>query len=228
MEAEMERRVSCWMALAALQALLAQGCAAPAPAAVPQAPLLTIDAARYDEAFDAVLRACAEASLPVAFRDRRGGTVWTQPVSAPSLIEPWWWWRGSRHLSLEDTLNHHRAWAVIEFRPAEAPPGPEALEGPQGPRVPDPAAPPDLLALRAEGDLTRHAGPMTMQVCVYLERQEGVGLRRDTWSRRVSSAAQVIDPATEEPVAATSWVAVGRDPVREERLLAAIRQSLER
>lgn len=196
---------------ATLSLLALCGCAG-GPAAAPGGEaVLRFDATEYPRVFDAALRVCVDAGLPPSVRDRRGGAIWTDPAPAPTLLEPWRPTAGQGRDPVEDTLNNQRRSAVLEFRAAGAPAPPEASAGA------------DLLALGAAGtDLTRAQGGVELRVSVLVERLNRAGLRRDTWSRRASSAAVVIDPATGRPLPATTWVAVGRDPVLERRLLEAV------
>ncbi len=64
--------------------VLATGCAKP-----PQGPaFLTIESARYREAFDAAMAASRANDMSPSLRDRRLGVIDTEPSIAGTVIEP--------------------------------------------------------------------------------------------------------------------------------------------
>jgi hypothetical protein len=168
-------------------ALAAAGCAAERP---PQ--VLRFDAARYGEAFDAAIAAAHRRGMPPELRDRRGGIIETQPVLAPSWLEPW-----RSGASRESTVTMERRRVRFEFVAAGTP-----------------QEPVDLLA---------HEGEIDLRVWVLVERAFAPGVRRDTWSRALTTRAVIIrSAAAGSPPVSDFWEPIHRDLELEQELLAAI------
>lgn len=167
--------------------------------------VLVIEPGRYAEAFEAAAEAGRRAGMPPDVRDVRLGRIETAADFAASLLEPW----ADPGADFESTVSFQRRRAVFEFAPVDAP-------------APEAPATPDLLgAGEPPPDLTRHEGPLALRVRVFLERASAPGLRRSTWSRRLTTRA-VIVRGEEERLPAAFWTPIGRDRACEERLRAEI------
>ncbi len=186
------------------------GCgAAPGPRS------LTIQAGDYAKAFDAAVEAAREAGLPAVYRDRRSGLVETAALPGGSILEPWTTDNPTLGAALESTIAYQRRRARFEFRP----------EGAPGAAPPPPA--PDLLAVGPPpADLTQQGGPLVLEVRVVLERAYSAGIRRDTWSRALTTRARIIHAGERDDP--DFWTPVARDGDFERRLLARVREKLER
>lgn len=206
--------------LAALVSLA--GCAS---SAGPQ--YLRVDSSRYEQAFDAALAAARDHKLAPTLRDRRGGLIETDPVIAASVLD---FWRGGNTTfgqAVENTMAFQRRHARFEFTPAGAAPAPPAPATPGSPGTPGtPGTVPDLLGGETV-DLSRVEGDLELRVQVVVERCYEPGVRRDTWTRRLTTTAVIRRPAT-DPTAPTGryWTPVARDPAFERRLLAAVEDAL--
>lgn len=203
--------ISCCAVMMVLLGMI--GCASPSGPTY-----LTVAPEQYDEAFDAAVNVARGHGLTPGLRDRRGGVIETEPARAGSVLEPWDRLNASPGRAMENTVSHQRRIARFEFLPVafapdRARPG-ESLTGP------------DILAERHEPtDLTTHDGELELRVWVYVERFHRPGVRRSTWSRRMTTTARVIDPEDERPMR-SSWTPVRRDPDVERRLLARVQREL--
>jgi hypothetical protein len=180
--------------------------------------LLVISSEQYPHAFlMAIDQARREGYVP-ALRDQRAGIIETQTVDTGSMLEPWRDDHPDFDTALENTLVHQRRRLRIEFTPRDTPPDETDRDNLAGP---------DLLAADDSAqDLTIYDGPLEMRVWAYLERAHTVGWRRDTWSRRLTTRAQVIDPQTGLRLPPVHWQPISRDPVFERRFCARIEQLL--
>ncbi len=187
--------------------VLATGCAKP-----PQGPaFLTIESARYREAFDAAMAASRANDMSPSLRDRRLGVIDTEPSIAGTVIEPWRSGDDSLGQAWENTLVFQRRRARFEFTPA-------SFREPQGTGVPD------LLGVAGPPlDLTAYDGAVELRVSVVVERSFTPGIRRDTWSRAGMTRAVIRRPVS-SPDTPTKpfWTPVTRDTAFERRLLAEV------
>ncbi len=201
----------------------AAGCAAePAPQ------FLTLDAAQYQDAFDAAVEAARRAGLTPSLRDRRGGVIETDPRIAASILEPWRSGHETLGQALENTLTFQRRRARFEFTAAGS-----WADPPSGREPPRRLTGPDLFGTQTQPlDLTDHAGPLELRVWVYLERAHTPGLRRSTWTSGKTTRTTSVSPQPrriDDPVETTTfWEPVARDGVFEDRLLIAVRRLLRR
>ena len=168
----------------------------------------------YHKAFEAAIEVGRAHGLPPALRDRRRGVIETEPRIASSVLD---FWRGentSLGQSLENTIAFQRHRARFEFTPAGSPPDPPAGE---------PATDgPDVFATVPALDLTEYEGPLELRVTVVVERAHQPGVRRSTWTRRLTTQARIVSAQTGFQRLPSGWAPVARDPAFERRLLAAV------
>ena len=191
--------------------VLATGCTT-----APEGPaFLTIDAARYSEAFDAAMAASRANDMSPSLRDRRLGVIDTEPSIAGSVIEPWRSANDSLSEAWENTLVFQRRRARFEFTPA-------SFREPQG------TGGPDLLGVAGSPlDLTTYQGPVELRVSVIVERSFTPGIRRDTWSSRGVTRTVILRPVSSPRTPTTPfWTPVTRDTAFERRLLAEVAVTL--
>jgi len=184
--------------------------------ATPEGPAyLTIDAALYEQAFDAAMAASRANDMPPAMRDRRAGLIDTKATIASSILEPWRRGNASLDQAMENTVVFQRRRARFEFTPGSF-------------RDPTAGSELDLLGLSGPRlDLTTFEGPVEVRVWVVVERAYSPGIRRDTWSRRNTTRTVVTRPATNPGVPTTEfWAPVTRDLAFERRLLAEVAELL--
>jgi hypothetical protein len=171
--------------------LAATGCAAQRPPEV-----LRIDAARYQQAFDAALETARRHGMPPALRDRRGGIIETQAVLAASWLEPW-----RSDASRESTVTMERRRVRFEFVAAD---------------------PPAVVR-----DLLEYQGAIELRVWVVVDRAYSPGVRRDTWSRALTTRATITRPSLAYPVPSTDfWDTIHRDLPLETDFLTEVGQAL--
>lgn len=192
----------------------AGGCQSPAEPS--GAGYLEIPAGAYDRAFDAVLAAVDEAGMPAILRDPRSGLIETEPAHAPSFLEPWVEDGADARQRWENTIALQQRRARIAFSRRDAPPVPPAPPSLEGPR----------LLTATSIDLTAEPEPLELRVQVFLERVHRPGLRRHTWSRRLTTRSEIVPAGSQAPLAASSWTVVARDHAFEQRLLARIEAAL--
>jgi hypothetical protein len=174
--------------------------------------VLVIESGRYAEAFEAAADVGRRAGMPPVVRDVRLGQIETAADFAASLLEPW----ADPGANVENTVNFQRRRAVFGFAPLDTP----------APDAPATAAP-DLLGVgEPPPDLTRHQGPLGLRVRVFLERAAAPGLRRSTWSRRLTTRA-VIVRGDAERLPTVFWTPIGRDRACEDRLRREVAEVLE-
>lgn len=200
---------------------VAVGCA---PSPTPR--FLTLDAARYPDAFDAAVEAARIVGMPPALRDRRGGVIETDPSIAASILEPWRSGQETLGQALENTLTFQRRRARFEFTAAGA-----GADPPSGREPPAPLTGPDLFGTRTQPvDFTDYSGTLELRVWVYLERAHTPGLRRSTWTRSKTTRTTSVSPQPrriDDPVEPTTfWEPIARDTAFEGRLLSAVSRRL--
>jgi len=191
--------------------MMATGCAKP-----PQGPaFLTIDSARYQEAFEAAMGASRANDMAPSLRDRRLGVIDSEPSIAGSIIEPWRTGSDSLGQAWENTLVFQRRRARFEFTPV-------AFREPQTTGVPD------LLGVAGPPlDLTTYDGAVELRVSVVVERSFSPGIRRDTWATAGTTRAVIRRPVTNPDTPTTPfWTPVSRDTAFERRLLAEVAVAL--
>jgi hypothetical protein len=193
------------------------GCAAPVGPAS-----LEVDSGRYAEAFDAAAASASAIGLEPSLRDRRAGLIETAPRIAGSILEPWVPGNATLGAAFENTIAFQRRRVRFEFDPHR-------------PDTPVPATPsatgsaprgPDLFGVGPRSpDLTQYGGQLVLRVRVYVERAVAPGLRRDTWSRALTTQA-TIRYEGEPALPAVFWEPIGRDEALERRLLADVGRRL--
>jgi hypothetical protein len=194
-----------------IMCIMATGCARP-----PEGPaFLTIDSARYREAFDASMAASRANGMPPSLRDRRLGVIDTEPSIAGSVIEPWRTGSDSLGQAWENTIEFQRRRTRFEFTPA-------SFREPQGTGVPD------LLGVAGPPlDLTTYDGAIELRDSVVVERSFTPGIRRDTWSSAGTTRAVILRPAsTPDTPTKPFWTPLTRDTAFERRLLAEVADKL--
>lgn len=210
---------------AALVAAVGAAAGLTACAATEGPSVVTIPRDRYADAFQAALEVIRDEDMVTALRDRDGGVIETQPRRAAGVLEPWRTDNDSFAQAAENTLALRRRRVRIEFVSTDFAP----------PRV-DPQAPlegPDLLGgASTPGELRAPqggTGPIEIRAWVTLDRADVPGLRRFTWTRRLTTVAldprDPIDPR-EGVEASSAWTPSERDEAMERRLLGAIEQRL--
>ncbi len=183
--------------------------------------VIVLDAGTYHEAFDAAVETARRHRMPAEMKDRRRGVIETEAAHAGSLLEPWRTDNASFVQTLDNTFAHQRRRTRFEFIPA----------GFRPPAVPDDEdlPGPDVFAEDAPTmDLTQVDGELELRVWVYLERAYTPGLRRDTWSRRLTTRSRIhpTDPEA-SPLPGRHWTPVARDKAYEKRLLGRIARILD-
>lgn len=191
--------------------------------------VLTITPDQYAAAFDAALEAARRDGLTPLLKHRRSGVIETDTNAAGSLLEPWRTDNATFGQSLENTLGYQQRRARFEF----------SRVGFQ-PEQADEVVPPI--------DLTQAEGELELRVLVFVERANTPGLRRDTWSRRLTTRTRTTaaEPLTRSQTGEIEnisedetlrradfanlgnpfWTPVARDPAYERRLLKAVQQAL--
>lgn len=198
------------MLLGVLSAILAGGCASSDGAAE-----LAIAGGDYSMAFDAAIAAARDEGFIATALDRRAGIIETEPVNAPSVLEPWHGSNASAAQAWENTFQHQRRRVRFEFAPVgESPPalppvgeltGPDVLGGPA-----------------VERDLTTIDEPVLLRAIVIVERSHSPGERRSAWSRRFVTQSRSGPVGDEAALPLNFWEPVARDGAYERRLLARI------
>jgi hypothetical protein len=181
--------------------------------------VLVLPASDYARAFDAAVAIASERGAATSIRDRRSGLIESEPVIAPTLIEPWYWPRSTTKHVVSGTLafERRRMRCVFSASGSETTAATGAL-----------LTGPDTLGSLADAtDLTRHEGTIELRVWVFLERASQPGQRRNTWTRKATSQSRVYPPDAEDPpLPDQHWEVVSRDPETERRILDAIARHL--
>lgn len=195
-------------------AALSAACSAPTGPSV-----ITVERARYAEAFDAAVEAVYAVGMTTAVRDREGGFIETETRHAGTLLEPWRQDNSGFSQGAQNTLAPRRRRVRFEFVPVGTEvPAPSAQEVLRGP---------DLDAARgaAARPLTGPGGPLELRVWVYLEQSFTPNVRRFLWTRQLTTQAFEVEepPDYAESVEPTSlWTPIGRDEPYERRLMGDV------
>jgi len=207
------RIVRLWIPLAVV--LLLTGCSTPE-----RPDHLRIEPAMYEVAFDAAVDAARNEGLTPSFRDRRVGIIETEPATAPTIIEPWIIDGSGLDRRLQYTVGHYRRRVRFEFEPATG-------ETPPSPMEPVVLLGPDLLDVAGDAqDLPAAAIPTVLRVRVYVEQAHIPGTRRNTWTRRAATRAEVRATIAGDPVPGTYWTPVERDHRFERFLVDKVAQAI--
>ncbi len=200
-----------WMIPFLIVALMLTGCRS-----VDGPELVTFDAAQYREAFDLSAEVARERGLQPGYRDRRTGVLETEPGHAGSIFEPWDRLTLTVGQAVESTFRYQRMRARFEFLPAAF----VARDPIRDQRDPIPlnAPPPDLTAMET--------GEMELRVWVYVEESSHPDMRRDPWSRRLTTRSPISRSDPEDASTQRAWIPVERDRRMERHLLAEIQRRL--
>ncbi|TVQ56996.1 MAG: hypothetical protein EA377_01475 [Phycisphaerales bacterium] len=195
--------------VAALLAL--SGCAASTGPDV-----ITVSAAQYAEAFDLSAEVARRRGLIPDYRDRRTGVLETHPAIAGSLFEPWNRLTLSIEQAAESTFRFQRRRARFEFIPAEMMPSETTADRR------------DVLPLElTEIDLTQiEEGDLELRVWVYVEESSRPDLRRDSWSRRLTTRSPIVRSDPDDASTQQAWIPVARDRILERHLLGEVQRRL--
>ena len=147
-------------------------------------------------------------------RDRRSGIIETEHRIAGSVLEPWRTDNSSDSQASENTLNFQRRKVRFEFKPVGFHQTVDSKDGD--------LTGPDLLNNEPPADLTASTSDLELRVWVFIERAHATGVRRSTWTRTKTTVTRVIDPDTNEPLPANTWIAVRRDTDYERRLMGMV------
>ena len=192
------------------------GCASPSP------DHLEISGAEYPAAFQAAEEATRRVGMPATLSDRTAGVIESSPRLAGSILEPWRIDHSTAEQWTTSTLHKQRRRVRFEFLPLDfAPVDPSGEEPLVGAPLPGSGE-----ALSRSVDLDDFDGPIEVRVWVWIEREQGGELRRNTWSRRSRDFAS--DPLARDSVtddttrSSGRWTPVERDLGMERRLLAEV------
>lgn len=163
----------------------------------------------YDAVFEATEAVLREYRFEIDRADRRFGVVTSRPMTASSLIEPWYADNTTFDQVLDSSINHHRRTVRVELEPATDDQG-DASAGQAMPIQPGVRT--DYL-LRVEVYVDRrHVAERQLNTAAVT----GVGFAQNTGRTR--------SLATERGLQTEFWRPIGRDAALEQRLVRAIVQ----
>ncbi len=182
---------------------------------------LSFNSQQYDAVFEAATETARHWGMSPVKRNRRSGVIETAPADVSSILEPWKFDHLTISQAVEGTLAHHRRRARFEFLPAgyvsPALSDEEMLSGPSYWETEQP----DI-------DLTTYQGDLELRVWVYVERIHTPGLRRSTWSGKLTKQSKIIMPGTEgDPLPSRFWTPTSRDALLERHFLETIEQTIQ-
>ncbi len=93
--------------------ILMVGCAKPQPVDNP----FLIDQREYDRLYAATIRTLRDYGFQIDRQDYRFGTITTEPLTAPSLFEPWDPTDSTLKQTLDATLDHQRRIVTVRLQP---------------------------------------------------------------------------------------------------------------
>jgi len=185
-------------AITLLPVVVLNGCA---PKIQPVDNPLEIDRQEYARLFDATVLVLRDYGFRVARQDYRFGVITTEPMRAPTILEPWQTINTTVDQAFASTVNDQRRRVTISLVPAEADP-------------PTTGAPTPY---------ELHAEVIVERLMVPTARLTGSTAGR----RIVHQLSSVPVEWQQRGIRATYWRTIGRDPYLEQRLLAGIvRRSL--
>lgn len=159
----------------------------------------------YHDVFDAGVAVLRDYRFELNRRDRRFGVITTQPLTASSVIEPWYPDNTTSDQVLESTLNHDRRTVRLMIEPIDG--------GPMDRTATAGAAPTTPLAyqLRLEVLIERqHVPDQPLHTAVV----GGLGFVRDTTTTHAYASERGSETAY--------WYPIGRDALLEQRLVRDI------
>lgn len=160
---------------------------------------IPITTAEYDRVFNASVDVLRDFGFMPARQDRRFGVITSRPRLAASVFEPWRTDNTTGDQVLANTINHRRRTVRVELLPRSTEVGPDA-----------PAARTNYqLAVTVELEQRQHP-PRNLHTAA---ASSVAFYGRSGGARRVLTAAGV---------ERSFWRPVGRDPLLEQRLIAAI------
>ena len=186
---------------------------------------LEIPADRYDVAFDAAREATRQVGMPSLLADRTGGIIESRPRLAGSVMEPWRL-DNSGSQWVTNTLHKQRRRVRFEFLPIDFSPvdptGAEELVG-----APLPGSAEEIIR---SVDLDTFDGPIEIRVWVWIEREQGQELRRNSWTRvgrsYTTNPLETVTPDDGTTRSRSTWTPVERDIAMERRLLAEVKEAV--
>lgn len=188
---------------------------------------LTITAAQYQQAFDAATRAAKEMGYRVVLVDRSNGIIETDARHAGGALEPWRIDNAGPSDAAGNTLANRRRKIRVEFIPVDA-----AIEAVTADAVLRGAAIPGSTRAQERFDVQTCAGPIEVEVWVYLERSfvQGTnpstssGSLASTWTNRLDAkAADANDQSIRDR---GRWTPMGRDDAYERTISARIAEGI--
>ena len=182
----------------------------------------------YPRMFRATEEVLREEGFALSRHDYRFGRIDTEPLPAPTMFEPWRPTSTTLGQGISATINYQQRIAIVTLVPVPIPPEAKHPEPPaaeaNAPSTTQPAPPATL-------GVTDQPTSYMMKVEVQLQQLE-VPDRQLTGSTRGQTLQGELNEAPfdlrERGIPNNSWRPIGRDPVLEQRLLAAIvRRSLQ-
>jgi len=178
------------------------GCAAPRPTMDQP---IEIDVSEYANVFDASVRVLREQGNVIDRQDYRFGVITTKPLLVPTILELWHSTNRMTNHALASTFNNHRRTVRVTIKP------PESI---------------------SETEMGTSRSTVVESGKVYLFHV-GVQIERLQIVTRYMSGStagnQVLKTLSSTPVtlaqrgiSSSSWQSIGRDPVLEQSLTAAI------
>lgn len=188
-------------ALSLLLAAMAAGCAGP-PETAPNP--FAFEPAAYPDLFDAAVDELRDRGLVVDRQDHRFGVITTRPATSPTALEPWHADNTTAALAGASTLHHLRRRYTITLAPADEGAGAEPWVVMQ-----EPAA----------------RRTYQLEAVVLIERRSLPTARQSGSTigpRVISHLATVPVEWRERGITPAYWQPIGRDPLLEHQLVAAI------
>ncbi len=188
---------------------------------------LTVTPEQYRDAFDSATRIVREMGYKVVVVDRSNGIIESDPRHAGSALEPWRLDNASISEVTANTAANRRRRIRVEFVPASA-----QLASVGADEVLHGAAIPGSTAAQERFDVQTCAGPIDVEIWVYVERSFIEGVKPSNYSG--SLASRWTNPLNAKPIDATDdsirenpqWVPVGRDAAYEQTIADKLEASL--
>lgn len=184
------------------------GCSVAPPSAEP----VHVVAEEYGRMYQSAIQVLREEGYGIDRQDYRFGVVSTKPLASPTILEPWKRGNTTSGQAMESTINTQRRVVTVSLEPAEARVEPHGDE---------------LSSLRelAQRQARAMQGEYLMRVEAVIEQLQipTRHLSGSTQGRRMFGHYRGVPAEWDERgISALYWVAVGRDPHLEDRLLKQI------
>jgi hypothetical protein len=196
----------------------------------------------YDSIFKATKQALHEQGFKLDRVDYRFGTITTQPLTSPTIMEPWHDMNTTFGQAVESTINNERRYVTVTlegfYKPGKTGSNVVIKPDSETPEKPVASAP---LAVASTAPTPENVAPLAattqpaepgamfdgyrLRVAVFIERLEVPDRRlggSSSGKRQFDQLNSAPTELRERGITGPYWLPIGRDPYLENRLIASV------